>query len=173
MIKSRFFSKRKAKINQTTNKISLTVSRERQLKNYQNLVNNKKRIINLRISEEEKNLENSLTKITNKFNKIKASKLRNDNQNFSNDYNTFSKTHFKPMDVLMKDLSDIYLHKGYHIRNLQNNIFKMNPLLENRTNKIFLSYLSRPNNNNNNSNSKSKRKSKYIILQISYMISFV
>jgi hypothetical protein len=163
MIKNRLFPKRRTKLKQITNKIALTASREREIKNYRNLVDNKKRIINLKILEEKKNLENSLTKITKKFNNIKASKLRNQNQNFSNDYNTFSKNHFKPMDLLMQDLSDIYLHKGYQIKNLQSNLFKMNPLLENRTNKIFFSYLSMPNySNKGNKHNKYMNKNKPI-----------
>ena len=157
MIKNRLFPRRRTKLKQITNKIALSTSREREIKNYKNSVDNKKRIINLKILEEEKNLENSLTKITKKFNNIKASKLKNQNQNFFNDYNTFSKNHFKPMDVLMQDLSDIYLHKGYQIKNLQSNLFKMNPLLDNNTNKIYLSYLSRPIYSN-----KGNKKNKYM-----------
>lgn len=127
---------------QIKNNEPLSAERELELKEYKNLVNNKKRLINLKILEEEKNLENSLSKITYKFNRIKVSKLRNENQNFSNEYNSFSKKHFKTIDLLIKDLSDTYNNKGYQIPNLQNNLFKINPLLENRTNKIYLSYLS-------------------------------
>lgn len=127
---------------QIKNNEPLSAERELELKEYKNLVNNKKRLINLKILEEEKNLENSLSKITYKFNRIKVSKLRNENQNFSNEYNSFSKKDFKTIDLLIKDLSDTYNNKGYQIPNLQNNLFKINPLLENRTNKIYLSYLS-------------------------------
>ena len=127
---------------QIKNNEPLSAERELELKEYKNLVNNKKRLINLKILEEEKNLENSLSKITYKFNRIKVSKLRNENQNFSNEYNSFSKKHFKTIGLLIKDLSDTYNNKGYQIPNLQNNLFKINPLLENRTNKIYLSYLS-------------------------------
>lgn len=151
MIKNSILSKgNKTKRKQIKNNEPLSAERELELKEYKSLVNNKKRLINLKILEEEKNLENSLSKITYKFNRIKASKLRNENQNFSNEYNSFSKKHFKTIDLLMKDLSDAYNNKGYQIPNLQSNLFKKNPLLENRTNKIYLLYLSTLNHKESN-----------------------
>ena len=54
----------------------------------------------------------------------------------------------------MQNLSEIYNNKGYQI-NLKNNLFKLNPLLETQTNKIYLSCLVSSNNNNTNKKHKS------------------
>ena len=124
------------------------ISQHREINEYRTITNNKKRIINLRISEEEKNLEFSLLKIKKKYNNLSVSK--NDNHNFSEKYPEFAKTHFRSIDSLVKDISEIYSYRGYRIPNLQNNLFKFNPLLEANSNKIFLSTLF-------NFNTKSKK----------------
>lgn len=130
------------------NRIFLTEKKE-EIHEYQNLVNNKKRIIKMKIAEEEKNLENSLLKLSNRFDNITSSKINKENKDFSEKYNKFSKKHLKTIDSLMQNLSDIYNNKGYQI-NLKNNLFKLNPLLETKTNKIYLSCLVTSNNNTNN-----------------------
>ena len=124
------------------------ISQHREINEYRTITNNKKRIINLRISEEEKNLEFSLLKIKKKYNNLSVSK--NDNHNFSEKYPEFAKTHFKSIDSLVKDISEIYSYRGYRIPNLQNNLFKFNPLLEANSSKIYLSTLF-------NFNTKSKK----------------
>ena len=124
------------------------ISQHREINEYRTITNNKKRIINLRISEEEKNLEFSLLKIKKKYNNLSVSK--NDNHNFSEKYPEFAKTHFRSIDSLVKDISEIYSYRGYRIPNLQNNLFKFNPLLEANSNKIYLSTLF-------NFNTKSKK----------------
>ena len=120
----------------------LDTERKRKLNGYINFVKNKKRIINIKIKEEEKKLENSLSKISRKFNSITATNLKNENELFSQKYNQFSKKHLNKIELLIGDLSHIYYKKGYKIPNLHNNLFKINPLLENHTNKIYLSNLS-------------------------------
>ena len=124
-----------------------------EMNKYQNMINNKKKIINIKINEEEKNMENSLFKLRNRYNNITAIKLRNENKDFSEKYSKFSKTNIKTIDSLIQDLSEIYYNKGYQIPNLNNNLFKINPLLENNTKKIYLSNLSELNRFQ-----KSKRK---------------
>ena len=123
------------------------ISQHREINEYRTITNNKKRIINLRISEEEKNLQISLLKIKQRYNNLSVSK--NDNHNFSEKYPEFAKTHFKSIDSLIKDISEIYSYRGYRIPNLQNNLFKFNPLLEANSNKIFLSTLFNFNSKNN------------------------
>ena len=130
------------------NRIFLTEKKE-EIHEYQNLDNNKKRIIKMKIAEEEKNLENSLLKLSNRFDNITSLKINKENKDFSEKYNKFSKKHLKTIDSLMQNLSDIYNNKGYQI-NLKNNLFKLNPLLETKTNKIYLSCLVTSNNNTNN-----------------------
>lgn len=110
-----------------------------EINGYQNIVNNKKRIINKKIHEEEKYLEKSLIKISNKLNNLNNEKLKNENKKFSEKYNNFSKTNFMTIESLVGDLSEIYYKKGFKIPNLHNNLFKINPLLENNINKIYLS----------------------------------
>ena len=128
--------------NNKNKKLYLTTDRKREINEYKNFVNNKKRVINITIKEEEKNLENLLSKLSNKFNSITVENLRKENDNFSQKYNQFAKKHLQKIELLVGDLSHIYHKKGYKIPNLQNNLFKINPLLENHTNKIYLSNLS-------------------------------
>ena len=113
-----------------------------EMNEYQNMIKNKKKIINKRISEEEKNIENSLLKLNNKFNEITVSKLRNENQDFIECYNKYSKTNLNKKSGLFQDLSQNYYSKENQIPNVYNNLFKINPLLDNNINKIYLSNLS-------------------------------
>ena len=76
-----------------------------EINGYQNMVENKKSIINSKISEEEKNIENSLLKLNNKLNNITVRQLRNENQQFLENYNKFSET--TKLDSLFQDLSQI------------------------------------------------------------------
>ena len=129
--------------NRNINGIFLT-DRIGEINGYQNIVNNKKRIINKKIHEEEKYLEKSLIKISNKLNNLNNEKLKNENKKFSEKYNNFSKTNFMTIESLVGDLSEIYYKKGFKIPNLHNNLFKINPLLENKINKIYLSNILKP-----------------------------
>ena len=143
MIKNRVLTKKmqsKSK-NSKINGLFLT-DRILEMNEYQNMVKNKKKIINKRISEEEKNIENSLLKLNNKFNEITVSKLRNENQDFIECYNKYSKTNLNKKSGLFQDLSQNYYSKENQIPNVYNNLFKINPLLDNNINKIYLSNLS-------------------------------
>ena len=143
MIKNRVLNKKmqsKSK-NSKINGLFLT-DRILEMNEYQNMIKNKKKIINKRISEEEKNIENSLLKLNNKFNKITVSKLRNENQDFIECYNKYSKTNLNKKSGLFQDLSQNYYSKENQIPNVYNNLFKINPLLDNNINKIYLSNLS-------------------------------
>ena len=123
----------------------LNIEEQKIINNFINITDNKKRIINLKISEEEKNLEYSLQKIKNNILKTQnITLLRNDNEDFYEKYNDFSKTHLKTIEVLVQDLTEKYKDKGYPIPNLHYNLFKINPLLEDSSNRIFLSYLYDP-----------------------------
>lgn len=154
MIKNRILAKKMLSNAKKIKNNGLFLTEKKEINEYQNLVNNKKRIIKMKIAEEEKNLENSLLKLSNKFNNITSSKINKENKDFSEKYNNFSKTHLKTIDSLMQNLSEIYNNKGYQI-NLKNNLFKLNPLLETQTNKIYLSCLVSSNNNNTNKKHKS------------------
>ena len=143
MIKNRVLNKKmqsKSK-NSKINGLFLT-DRILEMNEYQNMIKNKKKIINKRISEEEKNIENSLLKLNNKFNKITVSKLRNENQDFIECYNKYSKTNLNKKSGLFQDLSQNYYSKENQIPNVYINLFKINPLLDNNINKIYLSNLS-------------------------------
>ena len=120
-------------------------NKQRKIREYKTITDNKKRIINIRIADEEKNLEKSLNKIKKGYSRSFGNKLRNDDQSFYEKYNDFSKTHFKSIDSIVKDISEIYINHGYIIPNLYNNLFKINPLLESNSNRIFLSCLYNPN----------------------------
>ena len=139
MIKNRVLNKKmqsKSK-NSKINGLFLT-DRILEMNEYQNMIKNKKKIINKRISEEEKNIENSLLKLNNKFNKITVSKLRNENQDFIECYNKYSKTNLNKKSGLFQDLSQNYYSKENQIPNVYINLFKINPLLDNNINKIYL-----------------------------------
>ena len=143
MIKNRVLNKKmqsKSK-NSKINGLFLT-DRILEMNEYQNMIKNKKKIINKRISEEEKNIENSLLKLNNKFNKITVSQLRNENQDFIDCYNKYSKTNLNKKSGLFQDLSQNYYSKENRIPNVYINLFKINPLLDNNINKIYLSNLS-------------------------------
>ena len=140
MLKNRVLTKKiQTQSRNRNSKGFFLTDRIREINGYENIVNNKKRIINKKINEEEKYLEKSLIKISNKWNNLKNEKLKNENENFSEKYNNFSKTNFMTIESLVGDLSEIYYKKGFKIPNLHNNLFKVNPLLENNINKIYLS----------------------------------
>ena len=144
MIKNRVLTEKMRSKSKKAKKYGLFLKdRIQEMSGYQNMVENKKSIINSKISEEEKNIENSLLKFTNKFNNITARHLRNENQQFLENYKQFSKTNLIKLDSLFQDLSQIYYNKGYKMPNINNNdLYKINPLLEKNPKKIFLSNLS-------------------------------
>lgn len=142
MIKNRILTKEiQSNSKKDKSKGLILNGKAREINEYENIIKNKKRIINMKIKEEEKNIEKSLTKLSHKINNINDSKLRNENQIFFKQYNQFSKKNFITVDSLVGDLSRIYSNKGYEIPNLNNNLFKINPLLENNASKMFLSNL--------------------------------
>ena len=143
MIKNRALNKKMRSKSKNAQKNGLFLKdRIQEINGYQNMVDNKKSIINTKISEEEKNIENSLFKLNNKFNNITARHLRNENQQFLENFKKFSKTNSLKLDSLFQDLSQIYYNKGYKMPNINKNLYKVNPLLENNPQKIFLSNLS-------------------------------
>ena len=145
MLRNRVLTKKiQAQSRNRNSKGIFLTDRIAEINGYQNIVNNKKRIINKKIHEEEKYLEQSLIKISNKWSNINNEKLKNENKKFSEKYNNFSKANFMTIESLVGDLSEIYYKKGFKIPNLHNNLFKVNPLLENNINKIYLSNIFKP-----------------------------
>ena len=104
-----------------------------QIYEYQNRVHMIQKRIKQRVKEEQKNIEKNLTKITTNFNNLTS-------RNFYENYQKYSKKYFKTTDLL-EDIEEKYREKGYSIPKLNLNFSKVNPLLDNNVNKLFISYL--------------------------------
>ena len=69
--------------------------------------------------------------------------INNENNNFQSDYNRLLEKFQNNTSVIFQDLINLYKNKGYKIPylNCDHNLFKVNPLIEENTNKIIHYFL--------------------------------
>ena len=100
---------------------------------YHNRVYMLQRKINKRVNEEKKYFEKNIKKFNTNFKSFTS-------RNFYHDYKKFSEKYFKTTN-LVDDIAYKYHEKGYKIPKINNDLFKVNPLLDSNMNKLFISYL--------------------------------
>ena len=100
---------------------------------YHNRVYMLQRKINKRVNEEKKYFEKNIKKFNTNFKSFTS-------RNFYHDYKKFSEKYFKTTN-LVDDIAYKYHEKGYKIPKINNDLFKINPLLDCNMNKLFISYL--------------------------------
>lgn len=96
----------------------------------------------------EKNLEDILKRIYKDIKflddpKIKA--INKENNIFKNDYNKLLEKFQNATLINLRDLIRIYKSKGYKIPNLNSNLFRVNPLIEENLNKLTYYFLTENN----------------------------
>lgn len=130
------FSKELAKNNSKKNNNKNNIDKldsPMKLYDYQSRVYMMQKRINKKVKEEKEYFEKHLTKLNTNFQSLTS-------RNFYHNYKKFSEKYFKTTN-LVDDIVDKYEEKGYKIPKINNDLFKVNPLLDSNMNKLFISYL--------------------------------
>ena len=139
----REFNKKRIK-----NRTNLNLEKIYQNDNYliQTLKRTKRVTIENPVDKFELNLQRLLKKIYKEIKFLNdpiIKEINNENNNFQSDYNRLLENFQNNTSVIFQDLINLYKNKGYKIPylNCDHNLFKVNPLIEENTNKIIHYFL--------------------------------
>ena len=147
-MESRSLSLREFNKKRIKNRTNLNLEKIYQNDNYliQTLKRTKRVTIENPVDKFELNLQRLLKKIYKEIKFLNdpiIKEINNENNNFQSDYNRLLENFQNNTSVIFQDLINLYKNKGYKIPylNCDHNLFKVNPLIEENTNKIIHYFL--------------------------------